>query len=138
METKNKKPQLSNEHELTGMIDKGSEFEGTLAFQGTFRIGGSFRGQIFTEDVLIVGNGAQVWADAEVGVLILSGKFEGNVRAKSRVEIHRPAIFKGNIKTPSLMVDDGVVFEGSSQMSSQDIPKKTRSSAPHRSSLPPQ
>ena len=136
MEIKNKIPPLSNEHELTGMIDKGTEFEGTLAFQGTFRIGGSFRGHIFTEDVLIVGNGAQVWAEAEVGVLILSGKFEGNIRAKSRVEIHRPAVFKGNIETPSLMVDDGVVFEGSSQMSRQDTPKRTKNSASHHPSTP--
>ena len=103
-------------HEVTGVIDRGSEFEGTLSFEGAFRIGGVFRGKIFTDDILIIGEGASVEADIEVGTLILSGELTGSVTAKDRVEIHYPAVFRGNINTPSLMVADGVVFEGVSQM----------------------
>lgn len=103
-------------HEVTGVLDQGSEFEGTLSFEGAFRIGGVFRGKIFTDDVLIIGEGARVEADLEVGTLILSGELKGSVRAKERAEIHFPAVFRGNIQTPSLMVADGVVFEGVSQM----------------------
>lgn len=107
----------SGAHEVTGVLDKGSEFDGILSFEGAFRIGGVFRGKIFTDDILIIGEGASVDADIEVGTLILSGEFKGAVRAKERVEIHFPAVFQGNIQTPSLMVADGVVFEGVSQMS---------------------
>lgn len=103
-------------HEVTGVLDRGSEFDGTLSFEGAFRIGGVFRGKIFTDDVLIIGEGAQVDAEIEVGTLILSGELKGSVKAKDRVEIHYPAVFRGNIQTPSLMVADGVVFEGVSQM----------------------
>lgn len=108
----------SGAHEVTGVLDKGSEFEGTLSFEGAFRIGGVFRGKIFTDDVLIIGEGAVVDAEIEVGTLILSGELKGSVRAGERVEIHYPAVFRGNIQTPSLMVADGVVFEGVSQMGS--------------------
>jgi cytoskeletal protein CcmA (bactofilin family) len=103
-------------HELTGVLDRGSEFDGVLSFEGAFRIGGVFRGKIFTDDVLIIGEGAMVEAEIEVGTLIVSGELTGSVRAKDRVEIHHPAVFRGNIQTPSLMVADGVVFEGVSQM----------------------
>jgi cytoskeletal protein CcmA (bactofilin family) len=103
-------------HEVTGVLDKGSEFDGILSFEGAFRIGGVFRGKIFTDDVLIIGEGASVDAEIEVGTLILSGELKGSVKAKERVEIHFPAVFRGNIQTPSLMVADGVVFEGVSQM----------------------
>lgn len=106
----------SGAHEVTGVLDKGSEFEGTLSFEGAFRIGGVFRGKIFTDDVLIIGEGAVVDAEIEVGTLILSGELKGSVKAKERAEIHFPAVFRGNIQTPSLMVADGVVFEGVSQM----------------------
>jgi cytoskeletal protein CcmA (bactofilin family) len=106
--------------ELTGVIDKGSEFEGTLSFEGTFRIGGVFRGYIFTNDILIIGEGARVEAEVEAGTLVINGEFTGNIRAKNRVEIHRPAVFRGNIQTPSLMVDEGVVFEGTSQMTREE------------------
>ncbi|MCO5142408.1 MAG: polymer-forming cytoskeletal protein [Oligoflexia bacterium] len=105
--------------EVTGVLDQGSEFDGVLSFEGAFRIGGTFKGKIFSDDILIIGEGAEVSAEIEVGTLILSGNFEGSVKAKDRVEIHYPAVFRGNIQSPSLMVADGVVFEGVSQMNTE-------------------
>ncbi len=102
---------------VTGVIERGCEFEGKLAFQGTLRIGGTFRGEIYTPDTLIIGEGARVQAQIEAGTVIISGEVAGSVHARNRVEIHRPAIFKGDIVTPSLSVDEGVIFEGSSRMS---------------------
>lgn len=113
---------------VTGVIEQGCEFEGRLYFHGTFRVGGVFKGQIFTPDTLIVGEGARVEATIEAGVVIISGEVTGSVHATHRVEIHRPAIFKGDIVTPSLSVDEGVLFEGSSKVA------KT-SAAPARSFL---
>lgn len=124
-----KKTQISvpgGAHEVTGVLDKGSEFDGVLSFEGAFRIGGAFRGKIFTDDVLIIGEGAKVDAEIEVGTLILSGELKGSVKARDRVEIHFPAVFRGNIQTPSLMVADGVTFEGVSQMGkAAPMPEKT-------------
>ena len=119
----------SGAHEVTGVLDRGSEFEGTLSFEGAFRIGGVFRGKIFTNDVLIIGEGATVDAEIEVGTLILSGELKGSIRASERVEVHYPAVFRGNIQTPSLMVADGVVFEGVSQMG------RGNSTAPHKDEI---
>ena len=101
---------------VTGVIDAGCEFEGKLCFHGTFRIGGTFRGEIYTTDTLIIGEGARVNGQIDAGVVIISGEVSGSVRAKHRVEIHRPAIFRGDILTPSLRVDEGVIFEGNSKM----------------------
>lgn len=103
-------------HEISGVIEQGCEFEGKLCFEGTMRIGGTFRGEIYTNDVLVIGEGAKVDAEIEAGTIIINGEVTGNIVAKHRVEIHRPAIFRGNIVTPSLMVDEGVIFEGSSKM----------------------
>jgi len=101
---------------VTGVIDQGCEFEGKLCFQGTVRIGGTFRGEIFTPDTLIIGEGARVQAQIDAGTVIISGEVSGTIKAKHRVEIHQPAIFRGDIFTPSLKVDEGVIFEGSSKM----------------------
>lgn len=109
-------------HEVSGVIEKGCEFEGKLCFEGTMRIGGTFRGEIYTNDVLVVGEGAKVNAEIEAGTIIINGEVTGNIVAKHRVEIHRPAIFRGNIVTPSLMVDEGVIFEGSSKMVTPKAP----------------
>src|SRR5947209_11080157 len=90
---------------LTAVIEHGCEFEGKLCFQGTVRIGGTFRGEIFTPDTLIIGEGARVHGQIDAGTVIISGEVIGSIRAKQRVEIHRPAIFRGDIQTPSLKVD---------------------------------
>jgi cytoskeletal protein CcmA (bactofilin family) len=104
---------------VSGIIDQGCEFEGKLAFRGTVRINGVFRGEIFTPDTLIVGEQARVQGLIEASVVIISGEVSADVRAKNRVEIHKPAIFRGEITTPSLQVDEGVIFEGSSKMVDQ-------------------
>ncbi len=106
---------------ITAVIDQGCEFEGKLCFHGTVRIGGTFRGEIYTPDTLIIGEGARVDAQIDAGVIIISGEVNGSLRAKHRVEIHRPAVFRGDILTPSLSVDEGVIFEGSSKMAHQPI-----------------
>lgn len=101
---------------VTAVIDHGCEFEGKLCFHGTVRIGGTFRGEIYTPDTLIIGEGARVDGQIDAGTIIISGEVNGSLKAKHRIEIHRPAIFRGDIVTPSLSVDEGVIFEGSSKM----------------------
>ncbi len=101
---------------VTGVIDQGCEFEGKLCFQGTVRISGTFRGEIYTPDTLIIGEGARVNAQIDAGTVVISGEVTGSIKAKHRVEIHQPAVFRGDILTPSLKVDEGVIFEGSSKM----------------------
>ncbi len=106
----------ATQYDVTGVLDQGCEFEGKLCFHGTVRINGRFEGEIVTPDTLVVGESARVKGDIEAGVVIISGEVNGNIRAKYRVEIHKPAVFRGDIFTPSLSVDEGVIFEGQSKM----------------------
>jgi cytoskeletal protein CcmA (bactofilin family) len=80
------------------------------------RVDGKLSGEIFSEDVLVVGEGAQVNAEIDVGVIIVEGNVTGNIRAKRAVELHAPARVRGNIETPSLYIDKGVIFEGNCRM----------------------
>ena len=102
--------------EVHTLLGKGSEFEGKLTFEGQVRIDGKFNGQIFTKDVLVVGDGARVQAEINAGTVIINGTVEGNVRATQLIELHAPARVKGNLETPSLSMDRGVIFEGSLKM----------------------
>ena len=102
--------------EVNALLGKGSEFEGKLTFEGTVRIDGIFSGEIFTESTLIVGEGARVAAQIEAGTLIVHGDVEGDVRTSNLTELHAPATLRGNIETPNLVIDRGVLFEGSCRM----------------------
>ena len=127
-----------NTGDLNALLGRGSEFEGKLTFEGTVRIDGIFAGQIYTEDVLIVGEGAVVKAEIECGTVIINGTVQGNIRAKSSVEIHAPGRLKGNVITPAIQIDRGVIFEGSCQMENIEDKLRTKpqpSASP--SPLPP-
>ena len=104
------------EGEINTLLGKGSDFEGKLTFEGTVRVDGKISGEIFSDDVLVVGEGATVSAEIEVGVIIVEGNVNGNIRAKRAVELHAPARVRGNIETPSLYIDKGVLFEGTCKM----------------------
>ena len=102
--------------QVTALLDQGCTFDGRLTFEGTVRIGGTFRGEIFTNDTLVINPGARVDAQIEADTVIISGIVKGNIFARRKVIMHPPAMFTGTVTTPSLRIDEGVVFEGASYM----------------------
>ena len=102
--------------EINTLLGRGSEFEGKLTFEGTVRIDGKLKGEVFSDDVLVIGEGALVEAEIDIGEIIIQGTVVGNIRAKRGIEIHAPGRVKGDLTTPSLQVDKGVIFEGRSFM----------------------
>ena len=98
------------------ILGSESSFDGKLVFQGSVRIEGKFVGEITTDDVLLVTESAEVTATLNVGTLVLNGTLRGNVRAKRIVELHAPARLYGDIETPNLVINNGVMFEGHCKM----------------------
>lgn len=106
----------TNTNEINALLGKGSEFEGKLTFEGTVRIDGRFKGEIFSDDVLIVGEGAEVEAEIKVNRVIVYGSVHGNVVSPGGVNLHAPARLLGSISTRSLTIEEGVIFDGSCTM----------------------
>lgn len=102
--------------EITTLLGRGAQFEGKLTFDGTVRIDGRFKGEVFSDDTLVIGEGAVVEAEIEIGEVIIQGTVVGNIKAKRSIEIHAPGRVKGDLHTPTLQIDKGVVFEGRSFM----------------------
>jgi cytoskeletal protein CcmA (bactofilin family) len=102
--------------EITTLLGRGATFEGKLTFEGTVRIDGRFKGEVFSDDVLVIGEGAIVEAEVDIGEVIIQGTVIGNIKAKRSIEIHAPGRVKGDLHTPSLQIDKGVIFEGRSFM----------------------
>ena len=111
--------------EINTLLGKGSEFEGKLTFEGTVRVDGKLSGEVFSDDVLVVGEGAEVKAEIDIGEIIIQGTVVGNIKAKRSIEIHAPGRVKGDIHTPSLQIDKGVIFEGRSFMEASVAPAKS-------------
>lgn len=103
--------------EIHALLGRGTEFEGVLAFEGRVRVDGRFKGRIYSEGVLILGDGAEVEAEVEVGTLIVrGGTLRGNVVARQLIEIHAEGRVHGDIAAPQIDIDKGCLFEGKCTM----------------------
>lgn len=117
--------------EINALLGRGTEYEGKLTFEGRVRIDGRFSGSIFSDDVLILGDGAEVRADVDVGTLIVrGGELWGQVKARQLVELHAPGRVHGDIHTPQLFIDKGVFFDGTCTMTDTEVHDLSGSSPP--------
>jgi cytoskeletal protein CcmA (bactofilin family) len=102
--------------EISTLLGRGTAFEGKLTFEGTVRVDGKLKGEVFSDDVLIIGEGATVEAEIDIGEIIIQGTVIGNIRARRSIEVLAPGRVKGDLHTPSLQIEKGVIFEGRSFM----------------------
>jgi cytoskeletal protein CcmA (bactofilin family) len=107
---------MKRKDQINAFLGKDTEFEGKLSFNGAVRIDGRLKGEIFTEGTLIVGESAVIASDIHVSHIIVSGEIRGNIVASDRIEIHAPGKVFGNIQAPTVIIDEGVVFEGNCRM----------------------
>ena len=106
-------------------IDEGSEIEGTYTFSGTVMLNGKFKGDIRSTDTLIVGEKGVVNARINAGVVLIHGEVVGNVLATERVELRGSARVFGELEAPVVVMEEGVLFEGSCRMT-KARPEPTR------------
>lgn len=99
--------------DVIGFIGKGMVIEGKMSFDDTVRIDGTFKGEISAAGTLVVGDGGYVEGDVKVGSAIVTGDVKGMLEASARVELRSPGRVLGDIKTPNLIIGEGVIFEGS-------------------------
>jgi cytoskeletal protein CcmA (bactofilin family) len=105
--------------EITAFLGKGTEFKGVLSFEGTIRVDGKVDGEIISKDTLIASDGAFLQGEVSVGTIIVSGKVFGNIHASQKVHLLAPANVQGNIKTPKLIIEEGVTFDGKCEMAGE-------------------
>lgn len=116
--------------EVNAYLGKGSKVAGKLAFEGTVRVDGQVEGEVAAQDTLIVGESAVVNAQISGSTIIIKGKVTGDITARKRVEIRAPGKLFGNVTTPSLIIQEGVIFEGHCSMGGGEAVKGDRKVTP--------
>jgi len=77
--------------EWSGFLDKTVRFEGTLQFSGTLRLEAQVKGNILSEQTLVLGEGAKVEGQIEGNHVIVAGRFDGVIFAKAAWRFSRMA-----------------------------------------------
>jgi len=79
-------------------------------------LNGRFRGEIVSNDTLIVGEKGVVNAAIRAGIVLINGEVVGNVLGSERVEIRGTARVFGDVEAPVVVIEEGVLFEGHCRM----------------------
>lgn len=124
------------QEEISAFLGKETVFEGKMTFEGVFRLDGKFEGEIFESGTLIAGETAVVKGKIGVNTLIINGLVEGEVHAKTRVEIHSTGKLYGNLSTPIVTIAEGGVFEGNCKMEGKPIKEDDLHLFPHGKDFP--
>ena len=100
-------------------LDAGSKISGKLSFETPARIDGQVDGEINAKDSLTIGESAVVAAQIKADSVIVAGKVSGDITAVHRIEIRPSAKVLGNITAPTLVINEGALFEGHCAMQAE-------------------
>ncbi|HEY6084167.1 MAG TPA: polymer-forming cytoskeletal protein, partial [Nitrospira sp.] len=101
------------------LLAKDVEFKGIVNFDGTVRVDGRVEGEIHTTGTLIVGETAVIKGVVSAGVVMNSGKINGTITAAEKINMFKPGVLVGDIRTPLIAIEEGSHFHGMCDMGLQ-------------------
>ncbi len=100
------------------IIAKGTEVNGVLSVEGNIRIDGAVNGDVKATDGVEVGKtGRIIGSSIDAKTAVVHGHVESHVTASQHVVLGSKSTLVGDLKTKSLVIEEGAVFHGNSTMS---------------------
>ena len=93
------------------VIGPDTTISGCIRAHGTVWIDGRVEGDVWTDDLLVIGEGAMVIGNVSAGSVICRGVIAGDIVAEEEVELLASASLSGTVRAPVLSVDDSVLFD---------------------------
>ncbi len=103
-------------------LQNGVRLKGEIEVDGDLRVEGTIRGSVTTRGLLMVGPKALIEGDIQGREVVIHGQVGGTVRAEERIQLSRGGRIKGDLYCRSLIIEEGVYFEGRSHMGEKSPP----------------
>lgn len=94
------------------IIGEKSFFEGRFMVKGALRVDGKFEGEALEVDQLFIGQTGRIKTNINAVNVVVEGLVIGNIKASTRVMLLPTARILGDIRTPELIIQNGVILEG--------------------------
>ncbi len=97
---------------VNSIVGEGTRFKGELDLNGLLRIDGDFTGTIKTTGKVLVGKNGRAECIINASTVVIGGVVKGNIYSSDRVIVLSSGMILGNIYTPRLIVEEGVLLDG--------------------------
>jgi len=101
---------------ITSVLGADVIWQGSISGSGGVRVEGTFEGQIFLKDLLVIGETGKVTCDnVRAASVIVAGAVKGNIAAQ-KVEIRSTGRVWGDIVTTAFATEEGAFLRGQIRM----------------------
>lgn len=112
---------------INSIIGEGTRFKGEFDLNGLLRIDGDFTGVIRTKGKVLVGQNGRAECTLHAGTVVVGGVVRGEIVSTERVTILSTGLVLGNITTPRLIVEEGVILNGTCRITMPPAVESPRS-----------
>lgn len=97
---------------FSSQIAIGALFQGELRGKGSYHIRGEIVGDGDIEGAVVLAAGAYWKGNVTADYVRVAGKVEGNVVARSKIDLTPTAVVTGNLAAPVVAIAEGALYEG--------------------------
>jgi cytoskeletal protein CcmA (bactofilin family) len=97
---------------VNSIVGEGTRFNGELDLNGLLRIDGDFTGSIRTSGKVLVGKNGRAQCTIKASTVVIGGAVRGDIYSSEKVIVLSSGIILGNIFSPRLIVEEGVILSG--------------------------
>lgn len=105
---------------INSIVGEGTKFAGDLELNGLLRIDGDFIGTITTIGKVLIGKNGRAECTITADTVVIGGVVKGDIVSKEKVVILSTGMLIGNVSTPRLISEDGVILNGFCMIASAD------------------
>jgi len=106
---------------LDTLVGQGATFEGNIVIEGGARIDGKLKGKVNAKGTVVVGKTGKVDGEITAKSAVIGGEVKGIIKVQDRVEFESGAKFDGEVYCKTLVVQEGVIFDGSCTMTKKEV-----------------
>lgn len=97
------------------------EIKGNIRFSGELTFDGKLDGEVQTDGVFTLGDGAVINGNINAQSVMVRGKVNGNINAKEKIEIKNKAELFGDIRATKLVIEEGVTYVGKTEVNPNKV-----------------
>ena len=102
--------------ELSTILGADAQLEGKLTVKQSMRVDGKVKGELTSSETITIGTTGSVEGDITAKDVIVGGKVTGRLTAGGKTVLESSSALKGDLKTRRLVVEEGAIFNGNSDM----------------------
>jgi cytoskeletal protein CcmA (bactofilin family) len=109
---------MSASNERLSVFGPTLRFKGELRAQEDIKIEGRIEGSIHHQQRVVVGPKGEVVATVHAQSIDVDGKVQGDITARKSIKVSQSAVVRGNLRAPSVSINEGANFNGGVTMES--------------------